>query len=293
LLKLDAKTGILTIDDYQFSPHNTIEELLEKYTGLQFDEMESGRESLFYRAYSLPPSDLDRRHIEVRLTASVQYVSLISFNPLYKTDKGRNNYSDKKLLDWVKTAQAWLVKELGKPHETIAYSLLDEDKRFKPEELEFFKSWEYHFDWGKASFYYDSFQITGAIFIGYDYNYQIASWDELLQQCDYIEAEAKKYPSINRDNFQAIRELIEHIRDDLDYKTVRPRTSVDKLLFHPKALGKTRVVVTADVRHPNEIYNINRTDVRHEFQTSDKESLLKILKLFLESTKLEIENILK
>lgn len=180
MLTLDAKTGILILNNYQFSPHATIDELLAKYNSFQFDEKESGSESFFYRAYNLPPSKLDTRPIQVRITFGERYISGISFYRLYKSPKGRNNYSDKKKLDWVKTAQAWLRKELGEPHEIIADSLLDEDTRFKPSDLEFFKSWKYHFDWGKASFYYDSFQVTGAIFISYDYHYQIKSWDEFI-----------------------------------------------------------------------------------------------------------------
>lgn len=90
-------------------------------------------------------------------------------------------------------------------------------------------------------------------------------------------------------NFQAIRELILYIHDYFDYKTVQPTASLDTFCFRPKELSKSEnfVVVTADVRYPNEIYNINRTDVRQEFQTSNKESLLKILKVFLEGANLD------
>jgi hypothetical protein len=281
LITIDPKSGILTLDEYQFSPYETIDKLLVKYPNLQLKQESLSPSYLPFRVYTILPSDLDTRRIEIQVTLMEQYIGLITLSRLYRTHKGRNNYSDKKLLDWVKKAQEWLIEELGQAHEIESGILFDEDKHFNASELEFFKSWKYEFDWGTAGFYYDGLQEPGDIFIDYNYHYQIKSWDELLLQCDYIESEAQKYQLINRGNIQAVRDLINLIRDEFDYMTVRPMVGVQNLHFEPKALHPTFVTVIVDVHYPDKLYHVNRTDMANDIFTSDKDTLLKGLKEFL------------
>lgn len=294
VIRLDAKTGIVIANDYELQVRLTLNEFKTQHPSLTPIKQFNQFGGLRYTIFQLPILAINGEQSNFSLTYINQYINRMEFSPVFPDKFDADNEADQAVwretqLRWIYAARTLLREAYGEPNSISRANVFDENeypKEFRKE----LQCWNYTFRWGEAGLYYDDETGNHGVWINYNLFQQIRDWDELKEECELrVEIERQGVGSHFKytDHLAITNDVINLIRSHFDYQTVKPMVHPTGLVFNlPK--WKTRLVlyVHPERESENAKYEITRHDsVRREY-TSDSQTLIDNLRLYMQSEKL-------
>ena len=285
MIDINRETGTVTWDGFTLHPQLTHDELIQTYLNFtvildQYDVHQRKE-----RIYNFPRTVLGEYYLIPEVRCWDNRLSTIDFmrEPFGHSDDEIDHW--RREPKWAVFAQKWLKTQLGNPHMIEPGVLYDEAKYLSPNEIKFLQSWQYKFTWGKASFYYDSLYMPGAIYIHYDYHQRISSWDKLTEECDrLLQNEQERNNGFYAPHLLATRSLIDILQPNFDFQKIKPHVHATGLSF-PILGGTIKVVIEVRPKNVSKKYKISRPDTTKTsfIAEGDNSRLIDELRLFLEA----------
>jgi hypothetical protein len=292
MIKLDARTGTVNVNDYEMQIRLTHNEFKTRYpspTPLH-ETVDLG--GVRYFSYRFPPVLLGSEKSDFSIVYVNQRIHGIGFGPVLPQNFDPDNEADQAgwreiELRWLYAARTLLRAAFGEPN-SISLAYDEDENEHPPEYRKELQCWGYTFRWGGAGLSYHD--VEGhSLWIRYNLFEQIRNWDELSEECERrISLEKQRQgPYHYTDNLIATQEVISLIRQHFDYQSVRPTLYYMGLVFDlPQWHTRLVLQVRPEREAKKAMYEVSRHDTARKIYTSDDQVLIDSLRLYMQSEKL-------
>lgn len=279
MLTIDTQTGTVKWGDVACHPQQKIDDFAKLYPHIQRTLHEDGR-GMWRTEIPLPRLMVNRQPWNARVAYENQFLRRIEFTAGSLTRHVPENLWWQYHLHWMVSVKGWLIANIGKADIVDPVQLYESHRNLNQLETKVLETWQYTYEWGRMTFFYESIEGRSSLTVAYDSETQIRDWNDLIQVCEWA-IRSSQVQKQSTTNLALIRDTIMLIGQHFKFAELTPKISKTGLIFRSNIFN-TYIDVDIWRGADGKNYRIFRRDIAQEVKVDSENELISTLRQILE-----------
>ncbi|GEM_PF-1863495 len=272
---VDIQSGAIQWGDVSCHPQLKIDDFARNHPQIRRTSHEDGR-GMWRSEIPLARMRINRQPWNARMAYENQFLRRVEFTAGSLTRHIPENLWWQYHLHWMVSVKGWLMSNIGEPDIVDPVKVYETHQELNQLEHKVLETWQYMYDWGRLTFFYESIESRSSLTIAYNSETQIRDWNDLIQVCNWA-IRVSQLQKKSTTNLSLIRDTIMLLGNYFKFDEITPKISSTGLIFRSTIFN---TYIDLDIwRGANgKNYRIFRRDIAKESRVDSEAELVSILR---------------
>jgi len=275
MFKIDIQSGTIQWGDVTCSPQLKVDDFARQHPYIRRTSHEDGR-GMWRSEIPLLRLIVNRQPWNARIAYENQFLRRVEFTAGSLTRHIPENMWWQYHLHWMVSVKGWLMSHIGEPDIVDPVQVYDAHRDLNQLEEKVLETWQYTYDWGMLTFFYESIEGRSSLTVAYDTDTQIRDWNDLVQVCNWA-IRSSQLQKKSTTNLSLIRDTILLIGQHFKFDDLSPKISRTGLIFR-SAIYNTYIDMDIWRGSDGKNYRIFRRDIKQETRVTAEGELVSALR---------------